>query len=211
MRRILAGIAIILAVSAPAAPSAATGEVLDFAIVRNGSDIGYHRIRFTRDDKLVVDIDVDVRVTVMSLTVYRFCHLSREVWEQAQFVALTAETDDDGTQHSLSVTMQGDEFEITHNGVTTRSKAGQIPTSQWNRAAVARSALLGTLRGDLLPTVTRLGPTILNAQGRDLEAEGYLIDAKPDFKRWVWYDASGRLVAVRLEGPDGSRVSYRLR
>lgn len=189
------------------------GRLLDFAIIREGAEIGYHRIRFAREDGgLLVDIDVDVRVTALSLTLYRFRHRAREVWDGGKLVRLDSETDEDGTPHSLSVVEQGDKYVVTHNGATTRVQSGQIPTSLWNRAAIERSTLLDSLRGDLMPTtVTRLGPGRLNVQGHDLEVEGYDIDARPDFKRRIWFDNAGRLVAVRLEGRDGSQIAYRLR
>lgn len=210
--------AILFAIMIPVRPALAQypppgDHVLDFAITRNGSEIGHHRIRFARQgETLLVDIDAEVRVSALFVTVYRFRHRSREVWDRGRLVQLDAETDDDGEPHSLSVRLEGRELVITHNGTTTRAAGDQIPTSLWNRAALERPVILGTLRGDLMPTqVTRLGPGTVDIGGRSVVAEGYLIDAKPDFKRWVWFDDAGRLVAVRLVGRDGSQVSYRLR
>jgi hypothetical protein len=211
-------LAILLALVIPVRPALAQyppqgDHLLDFVIVRNGAEIGYHRIRFARQgETLHVDIDVNVRVNALFVTVYRFSHQSRELWERGRLVHLDAETDDDGTPHHLSIGAQGDELVVTHNGATTRVAGDQIPTSLWNRAALERPVILGTLRGDLMPTqVTRLGPSTVDVGGGSVVAEGYLIDAKPDFKRWVWFDDTGRLVAVRLLGRDGSQVSYRLR
>jgi hypothetical protein len=77
---------------------------------------------------------------------------------------------------------------------------------------VRQTTLLGTLRGDAMPTrVTALGSSLVLAAGKEVAADGFLIDASPDYKRWVWYDAGGRLVAVRLVADDGSLVRYRLR
>jgi hypothetical protein len=191
----------------------AVPAALDFAIERNNEQVGFHRIRFGREDgRLVVDTEVSVRVTVVFMTVYRFTHKAREVWADGRLVALEAETDDDGTPHRLSVRADGDVLRVTHNGAQSTVASGLIPTSLWNRAMVEQTVLLGTLRGDAMPTqVTRLGPETVAGPNGDVEADGFLVDASPDYKRWVWYDRTGRVVAVRLLGRDGSAVSYRLR
>lgn len=200
--------------AAPAAASAQTpGTTLDFGVERNEAEIGSHRIRFAREDgRLIVDTDVSIRVAVAFITVYRFTHRAHEVWEGDRLIALDAETDDDGTPHRLTARADGDGFRVTHNGVESRVPAGLIPTSLWNRATVRQTTLLGTLRGDAMPTqVTALGSMPIMAAGKEVVADGFLIDASPDYKRWAWYDTGGRLVAVRLEGRDGSLVQYRLR
>lgn len=192
---------------APGAP------LLEFAVERNNEQIGFHRIRFSREgDSLVVDTEVSVRVTALFVTVYRFSHRAREVWTGGRLVALDAETDDDGTPHRLSVREEGGALRVTHNGETSFVGAGLMPTSLWNKAATDQTVLLGTLRGDAMPTrVTRLGAERISGPGGELEADGFVINASPDYKRWVWYDHSGRLVAARLLGRDGSLVTYRLR
>ena len=192
---------------------AQTPSTLEFSVERNGAEIGSHRIRFTREGgRLTVDTDVSVRVAVAFVTVYRFTHRAHEVWEGDRLVALDAETDDDGEPHRLTVRADGDGMRVTHNGVESRVPGGLIPTSLWNRAMTRQTTLLGTLRGDAMPTqVTALGSSAVTAAGKEVAADGFLIDASPDYKRWVWYDARGRLVAVRLEADDGSLVRYRLR
>jgi hypothetical protein len=203
-----------IAVGRAHAPDLAPGApLLDFAVERNNEQIGFHRIRFSRDgERLVVDTEVSIRVTALFVTVYRFSHRAREVWTGGRLVALDAETDDDGTPHRLSVRAEGGALHVMHNGDSSNVAAGLVPTSLWNKAATDQTVLLGTLRGDAMPTrVTRLGAERISGPEGELQADGFVIDASPDYKRWVWYDRTGRLVAVRLLGRDGSLVTYRLR
>jgi hypothetical protein len=188
-------------------------RTLEFDIVRADSVIGYHRIRFGDETgRLTVDIDVAVKVNVLFVTVYRFTHRAREVWEDGRLVAMTARTDDDGTSHELEMTLRNGMFAVTHDGAASRVSAGLVPTSLWNPATVTQTVLFGSLRGDALPTtVTPLGRSAVDTPSGSVMARGYLIDAKPDFKRRVWYSDAGLLVAVKLEGRDGSEITYRLR
>lgn len=187
--------------------------VLDFAVIRQGSEIGYHRINFRPNgNRLTVDVSVDVRVKVLFVTVYRFVHQSQEVWEGERLIALKSETDDDGTPHALTLSLNGSELRGIHNGMPVVVREDQIPISLWNPTELARNQLLNSLHGGLMPTtVTPLGRIDVKRRGTTVAAQEYLIDAKPDFKRWVSFDPTGTLVHVRLYGRDGSEVTYELR
>lgn len=189
------------------------GRVLNFDVVRANSVIGHHRIRFGEENgRLTVDIDVAVKVDVVFVTVYHFTHRAHEVWEGGRLVAMTARTDDDGTPHEIEMALRDGMFAVTHNGAASQVSAGLLATSLWNPATVTQTVLFGSLRGDALPTtVTPLGKSAIDTPSGPVAANGYLVDAQPDFKRRVWYDESGRLVAVKLEGRDGSEITYRMR
>jgi hypothetical protein len=186
---------------------------LEFAVIRQGGEIGDHRITFKRDgNRLIVDISVDTRVRILGLTVFRFVHRSQEIWEGERLVALTSETDDDGTPHTLALALSGSELQGVHNGTPVVVHGDQIPISLWNPAELTRDQLLNSIHGGLMPTtVTKLGRIDVKHRGTTVAAEEYLIDAKPDFKRWVAFDPAGTLVYVRLYGRDGSEVTYELR
>lgn len=188
-------------------------RTIAFDIVRQGTVVGQHKITFAQDGaRLMVDIDVTVKVDVAFITVYRFTHRAHEVWEGDRLVAMTASTNDDGTPHELAMMLRDGSFEVTHNGTPSRVPAGLVPTSLWDPATVTQTALFGSLRGDAQPTtVTPLGQSVIDTPGGPVTAEGYFIDAEPDFQRKVWYSAAGQLVAVALKGGDGSDVTYRLR
>ena len=186
---------------------------LDFDVVRQDSVIGHHRFRFTEEaGKLIVDIDVDVKVDVMFVTVYRFLYRAREVWEGDRLVVMTVHANDDGTPHEVEAVLRDGAFAVTHNGTGSRVPGGLLPTSLWNPATVKQTVLLGGLRGDAMPTaVTARGKSMIDTPARRGTAAGYLNHAKPDYKRRVWYSGAGMLIAVGLKGEDGSDVTYRLR
>lgn len=215
IRSLLVCVAFLFAASAGAASSQGipANGTLEFAVVRQGSEIGYHRINFRRDgNRLTVDISVDTRVRVLGITVYRFVHTSQEVWQGDRLMALKSETDDDGTPHVLSLAMDGAALHGVHNGMPVVVHGDQIPISLWNPTELRRDQLLNSIHGGVMPTiVTKLGQIDVKHRGTTVAAQEYLIDAKPDFKRWVAFDSAGMLVHVRLYGRDGSEVTYELR
>ncbi len=186
---------------------------LDFEVVRLGEVIGHHRYEFHRNGReLEVLIDVEVAVRLLYVTVYRFRHRAREVWRGGRLVALTSTTHDDGSDFELEVREQGSGMTVRSNGRDASAPLDLVPTSLWNRAAVARMRLLNSIHGAVMPmSVETLGVAEVEASGRSLRAEGFLLDARPDFRREVWYGGNGELLRVRLEGKDGTPVTYRRR
>src|SRR4051794_39379278 len=101
-RSLLAGALALPSVGVAAGPGAqAFGQ--EFVVARNGSDIGRHRLRFTPDgDRLTVDIDIELVVKLAFVTVYRYRHANRELWEGDRLLSFTSRTDDNGTPHQAS-------------------------------------------------------------------------------------------------------------
>jgi hypothetical protein len=215
IRTILACVAFFLAAISDAAAleGIPANGTFDFAVMRQGSEIGYHRIVFRRDgNRLTVDISVDTRVRILGVTVYRFVHQSQEIWEGDRLIALKSETDEDGTPHVLALASNGAALQGVHNGKPVVVHGDQIPISLWNPTALRRDRLLNSIHGGVMPTtVTKLGQIDVKHRGTTVTAQEYLIDAKPDFKRWVAFDSAGTLIHVRLYGRDGSEVTYELR
>lgn len=104
MIRLPAVIAIVAAALIATASWAAipTEGKLQFGVFRNGDPIGSHTITFS-DDGSSVEIRTDVAVKMAFFTVFRFEHSGHEQWAGDRLVALSSTTNDNGTDHSLSV------------------------------------------------------------------------------------------------------------
>src|SRR5450432_3757912 len=96
---------------APASLAAASLDhppSLAFDIVRKGSTIGYHTLRFTEEGaRLIVDIEIRIKITFASIPVFRYEHDSREVWQDGQLVALDTRTNDDGEAFKVTARRDG--------------------------------------------------------------------------------------------------------
>ena len=66
---------------------------------RDGSPIGRHGLRFTPTGPAAVEIDIELAVKVAFVTVYRYRHVNRELWEGDRLVSFSSRTDDNGTAH----------------------------------------------------------------------------------------------------------------
>lgn len=202
---------------AAAALAASTGNViaavpasdrLDFAVMRNGSQIGQHELVFHEtggDTK--VDINTKVAVKIVFITAYHFEHEGHEVWHDGRLISLKSHTDDDGTKHVLNAAATADGVEIRADGQPPVTAAPLIPASLWNEGILKGDPILNTLDGSLMKiSVSDLGTETVTARGKQILAHHYAI--RGDLERDLWYDRQNVLVRVRFKGEDDSDIEY---
>src|SRR5207302_9165825 len=88
-------------------------ESLTYAIVRKGEQIGTNAVELRRNgQEIVVNISTKVEVKVMFITAYRYEQSSSERWVDGRLVSLTSTTDDNGTPHKLSISLNGTKLAV---------------------------------------------------------------------------------------------------
>lgn len=197
--------------SALAADTAPRGP-LSFTVLRDGEAVGTHVLSFQSgpDDSLNVSADTNVVVKMAMIPVYRFEHHGREAWKGGYLVALSSDTNDDGTHHSVKASEDGDGLKVNGDGVVTRQPQDILPASLWNSNIVARSSLMNTLDGHAMSVrIADLGGEPVSVAGRTVVARHYAMTG--DLSRELWYDGAGVLVQVRFKAKDGSDIQYVLR
>lgn len=192
----------------PAAAAPPPGGVLDFTVLRNGSEVGRHEMLFRNDaDGLKIDIRTNVAVKIAFITAYRFEHEGHEVWQGDRLARLWSKTNDDGTKHVLDVTAGGDNLVVMADGNEAQKSSVSIPASLWNERIVQQQNILNTLDGTRMAIqVADLGTEAVTVKNTVMPARHYAITG--DLQRELWYDAQNVLVKVRFKAKDGSDIEY---
>ncbi len=181
-------------------PAPALAEVPDdivFDVYRNGSPFGEHVVRFQElgDGRLEVDVDVELRAGLGPITLFRYRHDSREVWENGELVRLATETFNDGQE--MDVSLEGDAIPPL------------VLSSHWRGYQPGLDQVLNTETGEPMDVVIEdLGlDTIETPQGpipaRRIRLAGTLTAD-------LWYDEAGRWVGCQFEAR-GQTIRYVLR
>ena len=90
---------------------------LRFEVMRNGSRIGQHSIRFRQEGTtLEAEFVVDIAVRLGPIVLYRYAMRGREVWREGAFASLESETNDDGTRHRVKATRTPDQVVVEVSG-----------------------------------------------------------------------------------------------
>ena len=196
----LAATAIVASLAAgPAVPAPS-----DFTVLRDGTPIGTHRIRAEQvGDETRVSVEIDLRVKIAFITVYRYAHRNRETWRGDRLVAIDTRTDDNGTEQFVRGRATPTGFAVESSSGSRVLPADIIPTSYWRPIPPDQTKLLDTQQGRLLDIRVRreAGGTV--AAG----LTGTQYSVRGDLDLDLWYDAASRLRRIAFDYK-GSRFDY---
>jgi hypothetical protein len=190
------------------AAAQADGNVttLNFAVTRNGEQIGSTTVKLQRNgDQTIAETATNVQVKIAFITVYRYQQQLSERWSGGKLIALSAVTDDNGSVHRVSATRSGDKLSVEADGKLSQVDPAMIPANLWNVSLVRMRAALDPKDGSVMPvSVVDRGNEQLVVHGRALTAHRYSI--RTTIPQEVWYDENQRLLKVELRGSDGSMI-----
>ena len=187
------------------------GLVLDYRVLRDGFEIGRHKVLFRHDGGGTMTVDTEVRITVslLFITLYRYRLDATETWRGERLVALESTTDDDGDLYTVRAVAEGDGVRIDAGAESWTAPAATVPSSLWRREMARGLILIGVERGEALSVVFReIGRETVKAGGAEISATKIVVSG--DLERELWYGEDGFLVHLRLIGRDGSTISYEL-
>lgn len=180
-----------------------------YTIARDGTPIGQQRMEFVDDgEKLRVISHTELEVTLLGLTLFDFNQQVEEVRAGDKIMSLTSDADDDGTDRKVNLILQGDVLKGDYNG-NDRGADPKLSTSLfWQRPQVGDMQVIDCLRGRVREvTVKDLGVETLTLPVGRVETHHYQMTG--DWKRDLWYDANGVLVAGQLL-KDGAMIRQEL-
>lgn len=190
----------------PGGPALALPDTLDFAILRQGVEIGRHELRFARGGNgFTVDIRVDYEAASASA---RYQHRAREVWSEDRLVSLDASTVDGGRSQAVLGRAVAEGFRVEATGRVLDGRV--IPGSWWNTRLLSERQALSTLTGQLVGIdVASKGVETIEARGRPIDATHYQVSG--GLQAELWYDDRATWVKAQFPGRDGAMVDYALR
>jgi hypothetical protein len=174
---------------------------LSFRIMRQGSQVGTHTVRFRDEgDLLRARTEMRIRVTLAGFTVFRFTQDTDEAWRGERLVALDSRADRNGTPGICSAVGE-------LNGLRVRGTAGEVvlppnaaPLTWWRAA---------TLLGGSVPLFdVREGRAVQPRLERLPQPNGQRIRLVGGEGAEVAYDARGTWTFFATTGEDGSSVTY---
>lgn len=209
MLLVVAALGLTAGMAAALPSSLPSSDRLDFVVTRNGEAIGTHRYRFTRKgDRVKVDIQTEIDFKVLFVPLYRFRHVSQEIWDGDKLASLKSSTNDNGEPVKLEVRSVDKSLAVNGKKTVEKVDPKAVPASLWNSVLVNRNQMVGTVDGSIMETqVTRLGDDVVKVGGQSIATDHYRVTG--DYQRELWYDRSdGTLVRVRFTASDGSEVEY---
>ncbi len=184
---------------------------LDYAITRGGSPVGDQRVEFIHNaDGFIVRTHVEITVTFLSMTIYRFKHDAVETWSGGRLTNFVSHSDDDGKDRDVEMAAEGDRLVGIYNGKSANVPGDIIPASLWHPGTVSASVLLDPIKGrEKQVQVADRGAEEISLGDKTVTTQRYSMTG--DIERELWYDGEGKLVQVSFEGGDGSDILLKLK
>lgn len=190
-----------LSLPATVSASGIAMQPLCFVVLRDGSDIGRHRIHIARNDGLTTaSIAIDLDISFGPLNLFSYRHRSREVWRGSRLIAIETRTNDDGDRFFVSGRATADGFVVNASGGRVTLPLDIVPTSYWREDVLGREHWLDTQRGAAIE---------LSVRRRDPAAsDGSSYDLSGDLNLAAGYDIDGRWRSLSFAAR-GAEVRYR--
>lgn len=198
-----------LLAAAVALPGLPPSDALRFCLIREGSMIGVHELRFDRrPDGVAIAIDVDIAVRFGPIVLYRYKLTGSETWQGGECVAASSRTNDDGKQLSMQARRDSRGLAVEGTGAQPYvAPAGALVASHWNPAEL-RGPWINLQDGALLhPRVAALGPDpVLLANGSRVPATCFSITGPARMR--LWYTPASIWTGLLFHASDNSLVRY---
>lgn len=174
---------------------------LRFRILREGREIGTHRVSFTESGGgYVAQTEVDIAVRLAGITVFRFTHRFQESWAGPRLFSVASRQDRNGTVTEMSARAEGGAVLVEGPEGAARLPAEAAPLTWWDVARIEqRRPLFDNARGKPL-TLTWTRAALPNG-GRRWSCTG----DKESAGEWA---ADGTWIGWSTKGDDGSQVTY---
>lgn len=192
-------------------PVALYGPEARYEILRNGDEVGEHRISFQRQgDAIIAEARSEIAVPFLFMTAYRFDYESRSVWRDGTMVGLDAVTSDDGNKSEVSIGWVNGKLQVTAPTGSEVLDAPVPPTEHWSKTFISQGNLINTITGRVNEVrLSKLSNAFVPTATGMARADRYLLAG--DLNLETWYDTDGRWLGMRFQGKDGSTIEYRCR
>jgi hypothetical protein len=201
--------AVLALAAVTAAPAAAAEQTLVYDILKDGEPIGEETVVIRRAGGRT-DVAVATRTDVTMLFLkFRYRHQRQETWVDGRLTEMRADTDDDGTRHTLAATWDKGGASVTVDGAARTAPAESLPLTLWTPEVVKPATLLSVIDGEAWRVRTKdMGAEQIRAGGRLQPARHWRIEG--DVVRDLWYAPDGTLLKIAFERR-GFPIEYVLR
>lgn len=189
----------LLAVPFLSGPALALPAEYRFRVLREGSQIGTHRVVFApAGNELTARTEVDIAVRLAGITVFRLTHRFAETWAGNRLRFATSRYDRNGRATEMEARAEGDAVVVRGPEGAQRLPADAAPLTWWDPGRVGR-------------------PFFDNSTGKPLRVQWARAPLPGNGTRWAAtgdtesegsYAADGTWLGWRTKGEDGSIVTY---
>ena len=210
MRSCLLALGLVLSMASNAIASS-VDRSWDFAVMLDGSKIGYHRFELTEGNgqrRLTSEARFDVRF--LFINAFRYRHTNTEVWSDGCLEKLETNTRSNGKELYVSG-LRADGGFVVDDGTQQSALDDCVMTfAYWNPEFLRQPRLLNPQSGEYLDVeVERVGQEPVVVRGEEIPASVYRVTASK-MELTLWYSEDNEWLALESVAKGGRILRYEL-
>ena len=193
-------------------PSISFAKEWNFDVFMDDKLIGEHFFQLKEEGKFnQLTSNAQFKVTLLSIPVYKYKHISQELWNKDCLHAIESSTQDGGDDYKVLGKTEANTFKLIEP--TKEAFAADCPMtfSYWNPLMLKQKKLLNVQSGEYTEvSIKYLGKKSIKVKNENLEADSYQILA-PKINIQLWYKESKEWVKLESITPDNHHIVYTLK
>ena len=179
-----------------------------FDVIRKNKVIGSIITTFNKKDNLlIVNTVVDIKVKALFIQVYKFKQESKEVWKKGEFIEFVGHTDFED-EREYFINGKDNEKNFIADGMDGKLILNKdiLPLNYWNKEILNETEVFDTQKGIVRKIlVQKLDDEIITINSKKINTKKYLLDAtnnpkdKGPFPQYtLWYSKDGELIKFKF-------------
>ena len=180
-----------------------------FDIIRKNKVIGSQEIKFTeKNDGLLVETNINIKVKVLFVTAYKFAHQSTETWSEGNFIKIDAHTDfEDEREYFITGQDNSDSFLASGMDGKLELDKNILPSNFWNIDVLKQKEIFDTQKGIVrMIEVEDLGYEKIEINGDKIKCKKFTFNASSNPKDigpfpeyTLWYNENDELMKFKFK------------
>jgi len=172
---------------------------LDFIILRNEKEVGWHKVIFEKtSDGFNAITTAYIKARYLLFLDYIFIYSAKSNWVNNRLISHEVKIDDDGDEYNISIhKITEDLLEITDqdNKTITISKNNVLPSEHWHPYEVKYNTMINTLNGEVIDTkVSKVNDNTWFVDG--------------EVKYYINYDDKGKWTGLKFNADEDTVIEY---
>ena len=184
----------------------------NFDVFMDDKLIGEHIFQLKEENKLhQLASNAQFKVTLLSIPVYKYKHLSKELWNKDCLYAIESSTQDGGDDYRVLGKTETNTFKLIEP--TNEAFIADCPMtfSYWNPIMLKQSKLLNVQTGEYTEVqIKSLGKKLVKVRNENIEADAYQLNGR-NINIQLWYKDNKEWVKLESNTPDNHHIVYMLK
>ena len=172
---------------------------LDFIILRNEKEVGWHKVIFEKtSDGFNAITTAYIKARYLLFLDYIFIYSAKSNWVNNRLISHEVKIDDDGDEYNISIhKITEDLLEITDqdNKTITISKNNVLPSEHWHPYEVKYNTMINTLNGEVIDTKVS-----------KVNNNTWFVDG--EVKYYINYDNEGKWTGLKFNADEDTVIEY---